>query len=115
MQGGSARSADRRSYVSGYNTATYGVGLHIFGSNNNVTQAGNIFAKGDAAVGIRLDGLHDTSTVSKGTEVHGDGRNYLVGKKAKRNWLANRKMGASADIAADFVVAQKLTSGFIHQ
>ncbi len=48
-------------------------------------------------MGIRMDGLHDTITVSKDTEVHGDGRNYLVGKKAKRNWLANRKMGAAAD------------------
>lgn len=74
-KGFSARNADRTAYIDGYNTATYGVGLHVFGSNNNITQAGNIFAKGDAAVGIRLDGLHDTIIVQRGTEVHGDGRN----------------------------------------
>ena len=74
-QGFSARNAEGAAYVDGYNTATYGVGLHVYGSNNNITQAGNIYAGGDASVGVRIDGVNNTVTVAKGTEVHGDGKN----------------------------------------
>ncbi len=72
-QGFSARNAEGTAYVDGYNTTTYGVGLHVYGSNNNITQKGNIWTRGAAAVGIRVDGLNDTVTVPRGTEVHGDG------------------------------------------
>ena len=74
-QGFSARNAEGTAYVDGYNTATYGVGLHVYGSNNNITQAGNIYAAGDASVGVRVDGVNNTVTVAKDTEVHGDGKN----------------------------------------
>ncbi|MBR3622547.1 MAG: autotransporter domain-containing protein [Selenomonadaceae bacterium] len=73
-QGFSARNAEGAAYADGYNTATYGVGLHVYGSNNNITQAGNIYAAGDASVGVRIDGVNNTVTVAKGTEVHGDGK-----------------------------------------
>ncbi|MBO6305025.1 MAG: autotransporter domain-containing protein [Selenomonadaceae bacterium] len=73
-QGYSARNSDGTAYVDGYNTATYGVGLHVYGSNNNITQAGNIYTKGNAAVGVRVDGVNNTVTVAKGTEVHSDGK-----------------------------------------
>ena len=70
-QGFSARKDGR--YVDGYNTATFGIGLHVYGSNNTITQAGNVFAKGAGAVGIRVDGVNNTITVPKGTEIHADG------------------------------------------
>jgi len=73
-QGFSARNAEGTAYVDGYNTSTYGVGLHVYGSNNNITQAGNIYAAGDASVGVRIDGVNNTVTVAKDTEVHGDGK-----------------------------------------
>lgn len=72
-QGFSARNSEGTAYVNGYNMSTYGVGLHVYGSHNNIIQAGNIYAAGPGVVGIRVDGLNDTITVSKGTEVHGDG------------------------------------------
>ena len=65
-------------YVDGYNNSTFGIGLHVYGSNNNITQAGNIFANGEGAVGVRVDGVNNTITVAKGTEVHADG-NYNDG------------------------------------
>ena len=60
-------------YVDGYNNSTFGIGLHVYGSNNNITQAGNIFANGAGAVGVRVDGVNNTITVPKGTEIHADG------------------------------------------
>ncbi len=65
-------------YVDGYNNSTLGVGLHVYGSNNNITQAGNIFANGEGAAGVRVDGINNTITVAKGTEIHADG-NYNDG------------------------------------
>ena len=60
-------------YVDGYNNSTFGIGLHVYGSNNNITQAGDIFTNGAGAVGVRVDGVNNTITVAKDTEIHADG------------------------------------------
>ena len=60
-------------YVSGYNNSTMGTGLHVYGSNNTVTQRANIWTNGYGAVGIRIDGLNDKIIVPQGTEIHSDG------------------------------------------
>ena len=70
-QGFSARRNGQ--YVDGYNSSTMGVGLHVFGSNNNITQRGNIWTNGYGAVGIRVDGLNNKVNVQQGTEIHSDG------------------------------------------
>ncbi|MBR2773375.1 MAG: autotransporter outer membrane beta-barrel domain-containing protein [Selenomonadaceae bacterium] len=70
-QGFSARANGQ--YVDGYNSSTMGVGLHVFGSNNIVTQRGNIWTNGYGATGIRVDGINDTIIVPQGTEIHSDG------------------------------------------
>ena len=72
-QGFSARKNGE--YVDGYNNSTFGIGLHVYGSNNNITQAGNIFTNGAGAVGVRVDGVNNTITVAKDTEIHADGSN----------------------------------------
>lgn len=70
-QGFSAR--ENGEYVDGYNNSTFGIGLHVYGSNNNITQAGDIFSNGAGAVGVRVDGVNNTITVAKDTEIHADG------------------------------------------
>ena len=60
-------------YVDGYNSSTMGIGLHVFGSNNDVTQRGDIWTNGYAGAGIRVDGLNDKITVAQGTQIHSDG------------------------------------------
>ncbi|MBE8954003.1 MAG: hypothetical protein SR1Q7_12850, partial [Quinella sp. 1Q7] len=70
-QGFSARANGQ--YVDGYNSSTLGVGLHVYGSNNNVVQRANIWTNGYGAAGIRVDGNNDTIIVPQGTEIHSDG------------------------------------------
>lgn len=56
-----------------YNTADYGMGLHIYGNNNQITQKENLLSKGTAGVGIRVDGIGNTVVIDKGVKVHGNG------------------------------------------
>ena len=75
--GYSARSEDGTSYLPGIaNTTAFGTGLHIYGSNNQVTQAGDILTDGLAGIGIRLDGLEGNQViVAEGTNIRANGEN----------------------------------------
>ncbi|MBQ9292455.1 MAG: hypothetical protein IJ211_04210 [Campylobacter sp.] len=59
------------------NTETYGIGLHIYGKNNNITQAANLLADGKASAGVRIDGSGNTFTLNRGVRVTGNGINGM--------------------------------------
>lgn len=72
--GYSARNAEGTAYIPDqYNTATLGVGLHVYGKNNNITQAADIWTVGSGAVGMRIDGNANTIKLNKANVVHADG------------------------------------------
>ena len=53
-----ARNSDGTAYLANtYSTVPLGVGLHIYGSNNTVTQSANILTRGTGATGVRVDGM----------------------------------------------------------
>lgn len=61
-------------YITGkYNTASYGVGLHVYGSRNNIFQKADLLTSGVAGIGIRIDGVGNKITVDKGIKVNADG------------------------------------------
>ncbi|MFR3819430.1 MAG: autotransporter domain-containing protein [Fusobacterium varium] len=61
-------------YITGkYNTASYGVGLHVYGSRNNIVQKADLLTSGIAGIGIRIDGVGNKITVDKGIKVNADG------------------------------------------
>ena len=69
-----ARNADGTAYLPGVaNTASFGVGLHIYGSGNTVTQAADLLAGGVAGIGVRVDGAGNSLTIAPGTRVHAEG------------------------------------------
>ena len=71
-----ARNTAGTDYLQGqYNTTPYGVGLHIFGNNNTITQAADIMTKGNGAVGIIVDGENNNLTLAEGVKVNADGTN----------------------------------------
>ena len=84
-QGYSAR--ENGQYVDAYNNATMGVGLHVFGSYNDITQKGNIFTNGYGATGIRVDGINNkvTANGADGDAVHFEfGANSIGGNTEYR-------------------------------
>ncbi len=71
-----ARNADGTAYIAGaYNENPYGMGLHIYGSENTILQNAPLMTKGVAGVGIRIDGCGNSVTVNKGVNVQADGPN----------------------------------------
>ena len=73
-QGYFARNDNGTAYLENtYSDVPLGVGLHVYGSNNTVTQAANILTEGTGAVGVRVDGMGNTLVVPETTEIHADG------------------------------------------
>lgn len=69
-----ARNAAGDAYLTGQaNTATLGVGLHIYGKRNDVTQAADLLADGVAGTGIRIDGSENTLRIASGVRVSANG------------------------------------------
>ncbi|WP_202108893.1 autotransporter outer membrane beta-barrel domain-containing protein [Succinivibrio dextrinosolvens] len=69
-----ARNDAGTAYITGKpNTATMGVGFHIYGSTNNIIQAADLLADGEGGVGIRIDGTSNKITVANGTRVTANG------------------------------------------
>lgn len=88
-----ARNAEGTAYIIGKpNTATMGVGFHIYGKNNTIIQAADLLADGTGAVGIRIDGLANTVTVAESTKVtaNGDHGYGLLAAYGKDHHVINR-------------------------
>jgi len=73
-QGYFARNEEGTAYIQGKpSTVPLGIGLHIYGSRNTVTQAADILTNGAGATGIRVDGMQNTVVIPEATNIHADG------------------------------------------
>ena len=69
-----ARSEDGTGWIEGVaNDNPWGVGLHIYGRNNDITQAADILTSGTYALGIRVDGTNNTMRIAPDVQVRSDG------------------------------------------
>lgn len=69
-----ARNGDGTGWIEGVaNDNPWGVGLHIYGRKNDITQAADILTSGTYALGIRVDGTDNTLRIAPDVEVRSDG------------------------------------------
>lgn len=69
-----ARNGDGTGWIEGVaNDNPWGVGLHIYGRNNDITQAADILTSGTYALGIRVDGTNNTLRIAPDVQIRSDG------------------------------------------
>uniref|UniRef100_UPI0026ECF46B autotransporter outer membrane beta-barrel domain-containing protein n=1 Tax=Anaerovibrio lipolyticus TaxID=82374 RepID=UPI0026ECF46B len=73
-QGFFARNDEGTAYLNNtYSDVPLGIGLHIYGYGNKVTQSADIMTMGDGGTGIRVDGMENKLIIPEDTEIHADG------------------------------------------
>lgn len=87
------------------NTTRYGLGMHIYGSKNNVIQSSDILANGESAGGIRIDGFNNTVYIDSTVTANGKlGTGLLVAFGTGHNIIHRGKLEATGEngVAARF-------------
>ncbi len=105
-QGYFARNGQGTAYLNGqFNSATLGTGLHIYGSHNTVYQQADLLTKGQAGVGVRIDGEGNRLYIPHTTRIAANGENgygLLVAYGKDHRIVQQGNIEALKGVAANF-------------
>ena len=103
----------------GRSTTESGIGLHIYGDNNIITQASNILSDGNYTIGTRIDGVNNNYTLNSGYKVDTAGKGSIgIAAMWGKNHTINLNSGSSVTatgeggIAASFDFGKNVMGGY---
>ena len=87
-------------------TVAQGVGLHIYGNNNNITQTSDILTAGDGSFGVRIDGVSNKYTLGGGSIIAANGKENLgIAVTWGKNHIINVAKNAEVTAVGDDGIA----------
>ncbi len=94
------------SYTGNPSIVTQGVGLHIYGNNNNITQTSNISTVGEGSFGVRIDGVDNKYTLQSGSNITANGKeNMGIAVTWGKNHVVNVEKGSSVTASGEEGIA----------
>ena len=103
---------------SGRSTTENGIGLHIYGDNNIITQTSNILSDGNYTIGARIDGVNNKYTLNDGYKIDTAGKSSIGiatmwGKNHEINLKENSSVKSTGEngIAASFDFGKNVIGG----
>ena len=99
------------SYTGNPSNVTQGVGLHIYGNNNNITQSSDISAVGEGSFGVRVDGVNNKYTLLNGSKIKTNGKENLgIAVTWGEGHIVNVENGSSVEAVGEDGIAVNLYS-----
>ena len=93
---------DGSSYTGAPSDAVQAVGLHIYGDNNTITQAGDVLTAGEGSFGVRIDGKGNEYTLQSGSLIQANGKeNIGLGVTWGQNHQVTIESGSSVTAAQE--------------
>ena len=109
-----------RGYGGTWNGTTYsgrsqtesGIGLHIYGDNNVITQTSNILSDGNYTIGTRIDGVNNNYTLNSGYKVDTAGKGSIgIAAMWGKNHTINLNSGSSVTATGEGGIAASFDFG----
>lgn len=103
---------DGTAYTGNPSKVVQGVGLHIYGDNNDITQASDISTVGEGSIGVRIDGVEDTYTLKSGSSIATNGKENLgIAVTYGQNHKVNVEQGSSVQAKGEDGIAASFDFG----
>ena len=83
-------------------TVENGIGLHIYGDNNKITQSSNILSDGNYTIGARIDGINNKYTLNSGYMIDTAGKGSIgISTMWGKDHIINLNSGSSVKASGE--------------
>lgn len=97
---------DGSAYTGNPSTVAQGVGLHVYGDNNKITQTSNISTVGEGSFGVRIDGVNNKYSLLSGSKIETNGKeNFGIAVTWGKNHVINVENGSSVTATGEKGIA----------
>ena len=100
------------SYTGNPSEVAQGVGMHIYGNSNNITQSSDISTVGEGSFGVRIDGINNKYTLLNGSKIKTNGKENLgIAVTWGKGHIVNVENGSSVEALGEGGIAVSFDFG----